>query len=51
MTEKVTHILIVAPEMIDALSMTRIILQTEVSKEDRERIAGKKTNVGMVAPG
>jgi hypothetical protein len=50
MTEKVTHMLIADPEMIDGLSMTRIILETVVWKEDRDWIADSKTSVGMVAP-
>ena len=45
MTEQPTHMLIADPEMIDGLSMTRIISQAVVSKEDRESIAGSKTNV------
>jgi hypothetical protein len=50
MTERVTHMLIADPEMIDGLSMTRIILKAVVSKEDWEWIADSKTSDGMVAP-
>jgi hypothetical protein len=50
MTEQPTPMLIADPEMIDGLSMTRIILKAAVSKEDRERIAGSKTSDAMAAP-
>ncbi len=50
MTEQPTHMLIADPEMIDGLSMTRIILKAVVSKEDREWIAGSKTSDAMAAP-
>ena len=50
MIERLTHMLIAGPAMIDGLSMIRIISQAVVSKEDREWIAGSKTSDGMVAP-
>jgi hypothetical protein len=50
MTEQPTHMLIADPAMIDGLSMTRIISQAVVSKEDRKWIAGSKTSDGMAAP-
>ena len=50
MTEQPTHMLIADPERTDGLSMTRIISQAVVSKEDREWIAGSKTSDGMAAP-
>jgi hypothetical protein len=50
MTEQPTHMLIADPEMIDGLSMIRIISQAVVSKEDRESIAGSETSDAMAAP-
>jgi hypothetical protein len=50
MIERLTHMLIADPAMIDGLSMTRIISKTVVSKEDRKWIAGSKTSDGMAAP-
>jgi len=50
MIERLIHMLIGDPEMIDALSMTRIIFKAVVSKEDRAWIAGSKTSDGIAAP-
>jgi hypothetical protein len=50
MIERLIHILIADPEMIDGLSTTRIILKAVVSKEEREWIAGSKASDAMAAP-
>jgi hypothetical protein len=49
MIESVILMLIAVPEMTDAKPMMRIILKTVDPREEGERIAGNRMNVGMIA--